>query len=132
MKRLDLDDPELFFGRWQFAGGFEKESGRWRKSPNVTPPKTVWEFLSPFRLRITKPRGEPEETEYGYFPAQRELCVDHPVFDARGVCVAFIGSDLYRVERAGDAALWLYERCWNDDGGEDRGRRIRIRYLGEV
>ena len=77
-----------------------------------------------------EPRNEPEETEYGYFLAQRELCIDRPVCDARGR-VAFLGSDLYRVERAGDTALWLYGRRWNDDGGEDRGWRIRLRYLGE-
>ena len=69
-----------------------------------------------------------EETEYAYYPADKQLYIDRSDYEPDGVCNICI-NDRYRVEHIRNNEYWLYDLEEVENEPEDYKFRMKINKL---
>ncbi|VDR33835.1 Uncharacterised protein [Alistipes sp. cv1] len=142
MKKEQDQSVNIFTGKWKVVSlyCFVQEQG-WTLFKRYGHNSFFWEFEEVRKLEF--PTGTvayegrlkehfihspKEETEYAYYPSDRQLYIDRSDYEPDGFCNICI-NDRYRAEHIRKNEYWLYDLEDVEKEPEDYRYRIKIRQV---
>ncbi len=142
MKKRNDESENIFTGKWRVVSLYcNVVKQGWMLFKRYRPKSFVWEFceigsvrfpigsvLHSGVLRESRPKSEPETTEYTYCAADRLLYIDRSDYEPDGfvnICI----NDRYWVEHIRGDEYWLYDLEDVEKEPEDYRFRMKIKKI---